>query len=127
MSLQPIYLLVFYVILSRVHLSNISTFFYIFLTQNYELQFSFNVIITCNIFISVLCYFVSCASVQYLYFFYIFLTQNYELQFSFNVIITCNTKQYIVNYKHFNSNSPFPIFHKICLLLLLYMTSYIIE
>ena len=39
---------VFYVILSHVHLSNISFFFYVFLTQNYELQFSFNVIITCN-------------------------------------------------------------------------------
>ena len=80
-----------------------------------------------NQYISVLCYFVLCASVQYHFFFYVFLTQNYELQFSFNVIITCNNKQYIVNYKHFNSNSPFPIFHKICLLLLLYMTTYRIE
>ena len=78
-------ILVFYVILSRVYLSNISSYFNLFFTQNYELQFSFN------------------------------------------VIITCNNKQYTVNYKHFNSNSPFPIFHKICLLLLLYMTSYRIE
>jgi hypothetical protein len=43
-------ILVFYVILSHVHLSNISFFFMYFLLrrQNYELQFSFNVIITCN-------------------------------------------------------------------------------
>ena len=41
-------ILVFYVILSRVYLSNISSYFNLFFTQNYELQFSFNVIITCN-------------------------------------------------------------------------------
>ena len=41
-------ILVFYVILSPVHLSNISYFFNVFLNQNYELQFSCNVIITCN-------------------------------------------------------------------------------
>ena len=49
-------------------------------------------------YINVLCYFVSCLSVQYLLF-NVFLTQNYDLQFSFNVIITCNNIQYIVNYK----------------------------
>jgi hypothetical protein len=45
-------ILVFYVILSHVYLSNISKKKKkngpVFLTQNYELQFSFNVIITCN-------------------------------------------------------------------------------
>jgi hypothetical protein len=42
-------ILVVYVILSRVHLSNISSsFFNVFLNQNYELQLSCNLIITCN-------------------------------------------------------------------------------
>jgi hypothetical protein len=37
-------ILMFYVIFSHVHLSNISFFFNVFLTQNYELQFSFGAV-----------------------------------------------------------------------------------
>jgi hypothetical protein len=68
-----------------------------------------------NQYISVLCYFVSCLSVQYPLF-NVFLTQNYELQLSFNVIITCNNIQYIVNYKQ---QFSFSFFKKICCVLLL--------
>ena len=57
-------ILVFYVILSHVYLSQY-LLFNVFFTQNYELQFSFNVIITCN-------------NIQYMY------IVNYKQQFSFS-------------------------------------------
>ena len=63
-----------------------------------------------NQYISALCYFVSCASVQYLLF-NVFLTQNYELQFSLMWSLAwCNSIQYIVNYKQ---QFSFSFFHKI--------------
>jgi hypothetical protein len=63
-----------------------------------------------NQYISALCYFVSCASVQYLLF-NVFLTQNYELQFSLMWSLAwCNSIQYIVNYKQ---QFSFSFLHKI--------------
>ncbi len=68
----------FYVIFSHVHLSNIS-FFNEFLTQNYELQFSFNVIITCN-------------NIQYIV--------NYKQQFSFSFL-----SQYMLCHYYYDQSS----------------------
>jgi hypothetical protein len=72
-------ILVFYVILSHVYLSNISNkknYGPVFLTQNYELQFSFNVIIACN-------------NIQHIV--------NYKQQFSFSLFLSkCNQKVIVI-------------------------------
>ena len=102
------------------------------LNYNYFAIFRITLLITFNVIVTniLMCYVI--LSPVYLsniapFLIYFLLRTINILQFSFNVIITCNNKQYIVNYKHFNRNSPFPIFHEICLLLLLSMTSYRIE